>query len=149
MQGTKTLLIWAQGVLKIITRDFFGNQRSFLQAGLFLPPLLYGHVSQRFIYKVGSSYWATLIISRHRKWNISSWERTHKVCIFWLRETSLYKKVHSWYLYRVDQKKRTPLSYIPLISLFSADFLKFSASNRQHDTSIKLWCPESVVFTIL
>ena len=51
--------------------------------------------------------------------------------------------------YRVDQKKRTPLSYIPLISLFSADFLKFSASNRQHDTSIKLWCPESVVFTIL
>ena len=66
-----------------------------------------------------------------------------------LRNMTLKNERHLFKYYRVDQKKRTPLSYIPLISLFSADFLKFSASNRQHDTSIKLWCPESVVFTIL
>ena len=29
MQGVKTLLIWAQGVQKIIPRNFFGNRRSF------------------------------------------------------------------------------------------------------------------------
>ena len=46
------------------------------------------------------------------------------------------------------QKKRPPPCHKYPISLFYVNFLKFSASNWQNNTNVKLWCPESVIFGI-